>query len=119
MKTSACENFKYSAHALIFEVFVRRLGQIVCLSRQNLLRANFYSLSGAFAQHYLGKDSKFWRNHVMSSACTPRNTPLLRPSLNVILRICMFPAKKEGPRQGLFSDFHWLAFACQMKRNPA
>lgn len=27
--------------------------------------------------------------------------------------------KKEGPRQGLFSDFQWLAFACPIKRNPA
>lgn len=35
-----------------------------------------------------------------------------------IFRTCTFPVKKEGPRQGLFSDFQWLAFGCPMKRNP-
>lgn len=36
-----------------------------------------------------------------------------------ILLTCTFAVKKEGPRQGPFSDFQWLAFACPMKRNKA
>lgn len=35
------------------------------------------------------------------------------------LRIYTIRVKKEGPREGLFSDFHWLAFACPIKRIPA
>ena len=36
-----------------------------------------------------------------------------------IFRTCTLEVQKEGPRQGLVSDFQWLAFACPMKRNPA
>lgn len=32
-----------------------------------------------------------------------------------IVRTCTFEVQKEGPRQGLFSDFQWLAFARPMK----
>lgn len=34
-------------------------------------------------------------------------------------RTCTFALQKEGPLQGLVSDFQWLAFACPMKRNTA
>jgi hypothetical protein len=33
-----------------------------------------------------------------------------------ILRICTLAVKREVPWQGLFSNFHWLAFACPMER---
>lgn len=56
---------------------------------------------------------------MMSQTFISRNTLRLRPSVNWILRIGTFPLKKEGPRQGLLSDFQWLAFGCPIKRNTA
>lgn len=46
-------------------------------------------------------------------------SPLLGPSLNGYRPGSTFEVQREGPLQGLVSDFQWLAFARPMKRNKA
>ncbi|EGH27716.1 hypothetical protein PSYJA_01244 [Pseudomonas syringae pv. japonica str. M301072] len=77
---------------------------------QKLLVWKFLSLSGAFAQHYLGKDSIFRNYHMTLQMCARKTRPSIGPRLLGNLGSCTFLMEKEGPRQGLFSNFQWLAF---------
>lgn len=119
MKISACENFQNSAHAQDLTKCVRHRRQITRRYSQKLLFWKFLSLSGALAQHYLGKDSIFRNYHMTLQMCARKTRPSIGPRLLGILGSCTFLMEKEGPRQGLFSNFQWLAFCCPMKRNQA
>lgn len=64
-----------------------------------------------------GKNSEM--DHSAPTITGKEYLTLLRPLLREYGHVVSTAADMEGPQQGLFSDFQWLAFACPMKRNTA
>ena len=82
----------------------------------NKIKRNHGAESGPLIQSQ-GKTQKWGTRRPLLEVRTV--CPYGNPRLTVAFWVCTFAEKMEGPLQGLFSDFQWLAFACPMNRNPA